>query len=340
MAYRLTDVALMSLVAGSGVAFGHHSPSRFDLTRVETLTGIVSRYDFTNPHVYVYLDTIDADGMTTTWELEASSTPNLVRRGWGPDSLRVGEQISAVVNPPRDAGGHTARAQSIRWGDGRTLAVRGGGSVVPAPETLARASSLAGSWLGRYGLAQVGTDLAEWPLTPKGRTAQASYDGSQNPHIDCVPVAAPSLMMYSNVYTIDIEDDRVTIHIEWMDSQRVVHLGGGSALGAVPRTNQGYSVGHWDGRDLIVETRRFADNGAGNAFEIPSGAQKSLQERFALSGDGREIRYSFVLEDPEYLSQAVQGEAIWDYRPDLAPLPNQCDPEVARRFLEGTNRER
>jgi hypothetical protein len=93
-------------------------------------------------------------------------------------------------------------------------------------------------------------------------------------------------------------------------------------------------VGHWEGETFVVEPRDFADNGAGNAFEVPSGAQKRVVERFTLSGDGKRIDYAFELTDPEYLTEPVTGAGVWDYRPDLEPLPNQCDPQVARRFLD------
>ncbi|HSG66412.1 MAG TPA: DUF6152 family protein, partial [Gammaproteobacteria bacterium] len=77
--YLVAMVAICASPVGA-----HHSPARFDMTKELQLDGTVSRYDFTNPHVYIYLDVRGADGRVLTWELEASSTPNLVRRGWGP----------------------------------------------------------------------------------------------------------------------------------------------------------------------------------------------------------------------------------------------------------------
>ncbi len=321
------------LLLGAGTAAGHHSPSRFDMSQIVTLEGTVARYDFTNPHVYIYLDVPGANGETVTWELEASSTPNLSRRGWRPDSVRVGEHVSVRVNPPRAAGQHVARAQSVIWADGRRLAVRGEGTIAGPADTQARAASLAGTWLGRYGLAQVGRNLASWPMTAKGRAAQAAYDGTQNPHVDCIPVAAPSIMLYSNIYNVDVAEDRVTIDIEWMNVRRVIWLDGRAHPDPAERTNQGHSVGRWEDGVLIVDTRNFTDHGAGNAFEIPSGVSKHVTERLRLSDDGKRIEYAFVLEDPEFLSEPVHGEGIWDYRPDLVALPNACDREVARRFL-------
>lgn len=335
MQARLVTAVLMVVLGMAAPARAHHSPAQFDLDTVTTLAGTVVRYDFTNPHVYLYVDTVDETGATVTWELEASSTPNLVRRGWSADSVAIGERITARVNPPKASGQLVARAQSIRRVDGSVLVVRGDGSVIgPADETVA-AASLAGTWLGRYALAQVGTNLASWPLTPKGRTAQASYDGSQNPHVDCVSVAAPSLMLYSNIYDVVVTERHVAIEIEWMNVRRVIYLDGREHADGGERTNQGHSVGRWEGETLVVDTRNFSDNGAGNAFEVPSGALKHVVERFSLSADRKRIEYEYFLEDPEFLTEPVRGEGAWDYRPDLEALPNQCDPEVARRFLEG-----
>jgi len=303
------------------------------MSQVVTLEGMISRYDFTNPHVYIYLDVPGVNGETVTWELEASSTPNLVRRGWGPESVKLGEQVSVRMNPPRVEGQLTARAQSVNWSDGRTLAVRGEGTIAGPADADANSTTLAGTWLGRYGLAQVGTNLASWPMTAKGREAQASYDGTQNPHIDCIPVAAPSIMLYSNIYNVDVAEDRVTVDVEWMNVRRIIWLDGRAHPDPAVRTNQGHSIGQWEGDVLVVDSSNFTDHGAGNAFEIPSGASKHVVERLRLSADGKRVDYSFVLEDSEYLSEPVRGEGVWDYRPDLVALSNQCDPEIARRFL-------
>jgi hypothetical protein len=326
-------VLLSAAVASFTAAEAHHSPAQFDLAQVTTLSGRLVRFDFKNPHVYLYLETVDDTGAPITWELEASSTPNLLRRGWTATSFTVGEPLTVSVNPPRRDGERTARLQTATRPDGSMLSVRSEDTLVTRADTTTKATSLAGIWLGRYGLTQTGTNLADWPLTAKGRAAQAGYDGTQNPHVTCIPVAAPSLMLYSNVYEVRVLEDRVVMHIEWMDVERVIHLKEDAHPDAGVRSNQGHSIGRWEGPTLVVDTRNFADNGAGNAFEIPSGSAKHLVERFTLSDDGQRIEYAFVLEDPEYLSDAVRGAGTWDYRPDLRALPNQCDPEIARRFL-------
>ena len=217
--------------------------ARFDLGTITALVGTVTRFDFTNPHVYLYLESVDEAGTAVTWELEASSTPNLVRRGWSADSVAVGDEITVRIHPPKISGRYVARLRSFERADGSRLAVRGDGTVIGPVDESAMATSLTGIWLGRYGLAQVGTNLESWPLTAKGRAALASYDGSQNPQIDCVSVAAPSIMLYSNIYDVALSDDRVVMKTEWMNVERVIYLDGREHPDD-DRANQGHSVGH------------------------------------------------------------------------------------------------
>ena len=65
---------------------------------------------------------------------------------------------------------------------------------------------------------------------------------------------------------------------------------------------------------------------------MPSGAEKHLVERFAVTPEGG-LAYSFVLEDPEYLTAPVTGSTQWSYRPDVPFVATPCSPDNARRFL-------
>lgn len=333
---RILKSGLILALSAAGTAQAHHSQAQFNLDPavIETIAGTVTQYDFKNPHVYLYLQTRAADGSPAIWELEASSTPNLIRRGWSRDSVHVGDELTIDIHPAKVAGQRIARVNTIYFPNGETLAVRGEGGIPEIKDANAHATSLAGRWLGRYGLGQVQFDLAQWPLTPKGHAAQQAYDGTQNPQIDCIPVAAPSFMLYENIFEVTLASDRLVIDGEWLDVSRVIYLDGRAHPSAGERFLQGHSVGRWEGKTLVVETANFSDHGVGNAFEIPSGAQKRLVERLTLSDDGRSMNYEFVLEDPEYLSQPVPGSIVWDYRPDLQAQRIECDPEVARRFLE------
>ncbi len=154
--------------------------------------------------------------------------------------------------------------------------------------------------------------------------------------LDTVTTLAGTVVRYSNIYDVVVTERHIAIEIEWMNVRRVIYLDGREHADGGERTNQGHSVGRWEGETLVVDTRNFSDNGAGNAFEIPSGALKHVVERFSLSADRKRIEYEYLLEDPDFLTEPVRGEGIWDDRRDLEALPNQCDPEIARRFLAGS----
>ena len=327
---------LMLGIGAAGTAQAHHSQIEFNLdpAAIETIRGTVTQYDFVNPHVYVYFETDDADGSTALWELEASSTPNLIRRGWSGDSVTVGQELTIDIHPAKIPGRHVARIATMYFADGSRLAVRGEGDIPGSADPGAFSMSLSGRWLGRYGLPQVSFDLDQWPLTPKGHAAQASYDQTLNPQIDCIPVASPSLMLYSNIFEVRVTDDFADILFEWLDVERVIYLDGRDHPPTGERFHQGHSIGRWEGGTLVVDTANFTEHGAGNAFQVPSGTGKHLVERLTLSDDGKRIDYAFELTDPEYLTETVTGGVIWDYRPDLEPQRIECDREVARRFLD------
>jgi hypothetical protein len=237
------------------------------------------------------------------------------------------------------AGAEAARIDTIYFDDGRRLAVRAEGDIPDPADPDAFSTSLEGRWLGRYGLPQVSLNLEEWPLTDKGRAAQASYDQTQNPQVDCIPVASPSLMLYSNIFEVNLADDSVDILFEWLDVERTIWLDGRDHPPADELFHQGHAIGRFEGRTLVVDTANFSEHGVGNAFEVPSGTGKHLIERLTLSEDGRRVTYEFELTDPEYLTESVRGDVIWDYRPDLEPQRIECNRDVARRFLERRMRE-
>ena len=104
------------------------------------------------------------------------------------------------------------------------------------------------------------------------------------------------------------------------------------------RTNQGHSIGHWEGDALIVDTTLFADhrtaNGVGEDDGLPSGAQKHTIERFEFSDDRSQLNVEIFVEDPEFLLEPFVVNTIWDYSPNRTMERFDCDPEHAR-FYEG-----
>ena len=138
-------------------------------------------------------------------------------------------------------------------------------------------------------------------------------------------------MILPGFRSIEIRGDAVAIRGEDAAVERLVHLDVTTHDGAAPSVH-GHSIGRWDGGTLLVDTARFAPHRLGNGAGLPSGANKHLFERFALSAES-ELTYSFELEDPEYLKERVTGSSQWRYRPDVAFVPTPCNLDNARRFL-------
>ena len=73
----------------------HHSfEVEYDPRKPVEGTGIVSKVEWTNPHMRVYVDVIDPKGVVTTWNLELGSPNSVLRRGWTRSDLKAGDKIS------------------------------------------------------------------------------------------------------------------------------------------------------------------------------------------------------------------------------------------------------
>jgi Family of unknown function (DUF6152) len=82
--------------------WAHHSFSMFDITKEVELVGTVSKFDWTNPHSFVWVDVTGSDGKVVTWGAEGQSPNYLGRRGWSKDTLKVGDKVTLVIMPLRD----------------------------------------------------------------------------------------------------------------------------------------------------------------------------------------------------------------------------------------------
>lgn len=91
---RKALAAILLIISGN--VLGHHSfTAEFDADRPITLTGTVYKVEWTNPHVWFYINVFDEDtGEVTSWGVELAAPSMLARRGWGPDSLMVGDEVS------------------------------------------------------------------------------------------------------------------------------------------------------------------------------------------------------------------------------------------------------
>lgn len=86
-------MVVLTLLTAARV-FAHHSfTAEYDATKRVTLTGTLTRIEWMNPHVYVFLDVAE-DGGIANWAVELGSPNNLTRLGWRRTTLQVGTQVT------------------------------------------------------------------------------------------------------------------------------------------------------------------------------------------------------------------------------------------------------
>jgi hypothetical protein len=125
-------VAGLGVVAMTAPALAHHSFAvEYDPKKPVEGTGVISKVEWTNPHMRVYVDVTEANGTVTTWNLELGAVNSVLRRGWKPADLKTGAKISF-----KGYGGRKiltrAAADALTLADGRSFTGASGAPDAPA----------------------------------------------------------------------------------------------------------------------------------------------------------------------------------------------------------------
>ncbi|HEY5622792.1 MAG TPA: DUF6152 family protein [Gammaproteobacteria bacterium] len=309
-------------------AIGHHSDAGYNQENVIALEGTVTRFVWRNPHITTFVEVEDANGGTVEWGIETGSTPVMSRSGWTREMFSAGDRVSVRAHPDRNPNRHLAMMISIEDPNGRVWIQDESES-----EATEQAETIAGAWRGRLPtLGPFREALEEVPLTPAGEAARASYDfRTQSPIARCIPPSTPRVLLATSVYLTEIEilEDRVMIRNEFFDNERTIWTDGRGHPENGERTNQGHSIGHFEGTTLFVDTVNFSDYRTAYGEGVPSGARKHVTERFALSEDRTRLVIDVTVEDPEFLAESFSGRIEWTYTPQLQLYRYDCIPELS-----------
>lgn len=116
--FRSIVATALALIALPAVA--HHSFAMFDSTKTTDLEGTVKRFQWTNPHSWIYLTVTDASGQQVDWAIEHGSPSGLARNGWTPKTLTPGMKVKMQVHPLKD-GNPGGQFLSVTLPDGKQL---------------------------------------------------------------------------------------------------------------------------------------------------------------------------------------------------------------------------
>ena len=117
---RRSWMVLVPLAIALQSADAHHSFAMFDQSRTVTLKGVISNFQWTNPHAWIEIMVPDANGAAVRWGVELNSPNNLSRQGWKRTSVKPGDKVTIVINPLRD-GKSGGLFNKITLPDGKVL---------------------------------------------------------------------------------------------------------------------------------------------------------------------------------------------------------------------------
>lgn len=343
---------ILLLVTISLPLAAHHSRSHLDFSKEVDIQGRVSDYDWANPHVYITVDVINEAGETEHWLLETNHTLSMSENGWGPDSLAIGDLVSARGAPNRNPEKTHMFPAVVVKSDGTELWAserRNPNAVPPPPLEVAPRGDMdfAGVWTSRV-VDQIKDYLVRFegvtfpeperggrapsPLNEVGLAMQENMNPDEDPFLQCVGSTPMAGGMFPS--HLEWEGDNLTITGEFNGMKRVIHMGEDADPQSAEPSHMGYSVGRIENGELIVETTRFQPTTWGLMEGVDSSAQKRVVERYWLQQQGRLMQAEITTYDPVYLAQPMVSRAEYGFMPNREFQLYECDIEAANRHLE------
>jgi hypothetical protein len=133
--FYLSAVLGLFLLTAAGAADAHHSFAMFDHHKSIYVEGTVTKFQWTNPHVYLDLDAVGTDGTTKHYVIECMAVNMLTRAGWHSKMMKPGDKVKVLIAPLLN-GQPGGLILKVTLADGRTI-----NAPVPAANTFKREAS-------------------------------------------------------------------------------------------------------------------------------------------------------------------------------------------------------
>jgi hypothetical protein len=127
----LTIVAILALGLVEPASAHHSFAAEFDANKPVTLEGVLTKLEWANPHIWMYLDVKSEQGVQA-WQCEGGPPNTLTRNGWSPNALKVGDKITIDGALAKD-GSKTCNARTVKLADGRSVFAGSSGGDNPPP---------------------------------------------------------------------------------------------------------------------------------------------------------------------------------------------------------------
>ena len=123
---RTMLIWLIGFVLAPSLQAHHNFLAEFDPSKPITLTGPVTKIEWTNPHIFLHLDVKDDTGKVTSWAIEMGNPNSLIRLGWTRKDMQVGEVVTVEGSLARD-GSNLVNARTVLLGGKKMFAGSSGG---------------------------------------------------------------------------------------------------------------------------------------------------------------------------------------------------------------------
>jgi len=327
-------VALLSF----GGATAHHSVTAlYSSDVVSEVDGKLTEIFWRNPHVRLWVQSDDGE----VWELESGSTNTLERLGITSDLLSVGARVrlAGSTHKSKERAFYATNIQlpdgreavlgsgPPRWSD-RVIAVSSVRAPLDIPEAVANAARRAANGIFRV-WSRSGAPESAAEFTASAQTARDQWVPLRDdPTLRCIaPGMIEAMVSPYPIQLIQNGADEIIVRMEEWDGERRIHMNATEAADSIAPSKMGYSVGHWEGSTLVVETDRinwpyFDSRGA------PQSGDVRMVERFAMSSDERNLSWSVTITDQLNLVRpaTVTQEYVWVPGDQIKPF-NCANPD-------------
>jgi len=298
---------------------------------VRQQTGVVTKYSWRMPHVFIKLDGPNAQGELVEWTIELLHPSGMAERGWDQDSLKPGERIVWEGKRDIDPNRYYSGLDWAEKTDGTRLDYAMQNTGLPAQ--IEPSTDLTGMWVRDQRVGFTYYPPSDWPYTSFAQSKVDAFSETQNPQFNCEDPGPPKSTLLPYPMLISRPDSNtLVLDYDMRDQQRVLQLDRDLVTGSPSKIGQ--SKAWMEGDELVVETSNFVADAWGSHTGVDSSDQKHLIERFSLIEGGNTLRIQMTLTDTVFFTEPVQIDYYMRKMHTRELFPASCTLEGARLFIE------
>ena len=304
---KIQSLTLLLLLVSS-VGGAHHSQSYFS-KEFSQVKGTILQLDWRNPHIRFNLETVNSAGEQEILRIETNSIYYLERAGVTKDRIKVGDEVTVGGYASIKAGGEFLGAE-LQLPDGENLLLIRDGVTTRFNDNVQNTREENKGIYRVWSIPQDNNRESHTPLTVAAEAKMKEFDLLNNFTTRCEPGGMPRLMWYPHPYEFEDLGNQIILRTEMYDAVRTIHMDRSTPSDGEPHSRLGYSVGRWEGADLIVNTSllnwEYYDTRG-----IPQSDSAEVVERYTLSDDQSRLDYFITTTDPDTFTEPATIKGHW-----------------------------